>query len=110
MPASNSQFAVDPEERAAWSALESAEVALHAILSSTLGSTAAISGMVYFLDENQRLVSAPTNAEGLADVDQARHRSEYEGMSAVDLWQLEAAIESWIRERTGSQRQAARQS
>jgi len=96
MPASHPSLYTDPEEVAAWRSLEAAEQALESALKRTPGCTPEICGLVYYLAADSRLLSAPALSDGTPDLENAVHRSEYEGLGADGMNQISAEIQSWL--------------
>ncbi len=110
MPATQCRLYKEPEAKAAWIALESAEIqlekALVALKTATRqvekalrnadGCTPTIGSATYFLDDQWNLRRAPTHQDGTFDVSESFHRDDYEGLSIDELKTMESAIMAWF--------------
>lgn len=86
MPASPCSSYSDPEGKAAWQALNTAETRLEAILRE-YGGAAQIGPLVYFLDDSNRMLSSAADRYGTFAKDEGMHREDYEGLSADELFE-----------------------
>ena len=93
MPASPCRTYSDPLGKAAWDALNAAETRLEEFLKKRGGTAvvdgvAAISGMGYFLNEQEQLMCGPLYSDGRVDKETALHRTDYEGFQQLPLYLL----------------------
>jgi hypothetical protein len=92
MPASPCHTYSDPEGKAAWQALNTAETKLESILHE-YGGAAQIGPFVYFLDESKRMLCTAADQHGTFAKEEGLHREDYEGMSNAELFEAAGRIQ-----------------
>ncbi|WP_066709718.1 hypothetical protein [Curvibacter delicatus] len=97
MPATISQWATTPDEKAAWEELDAAESRLEQHLLKSDGQIAKVGGWGYYIGRDGRMLCAPLMVDESLDLETSFHRSEHEGLSAQDMRDIAGNVRAWLQ-------------